>query len=312
MGAGGQDGRWLWRQLDEQGFAALGLTRSGVQRLRADWNGAFSLDDAGSLAALMRDFQPDQVYYLAAHHHSSQDTIEDEAGLWHASWHTHVDGFQNVLEAARQHRAAARIFYASSSRVFGTVTSSPQDENTPYRPVCVYGVTKAAGMMMGGYYRAAHGMHVSSGILFNHESALRGPQFVSQRVIRGLVAIKAGRADKLPLGNLQARVDWGYAPDYTRAMQRMLEADTPNDYVVASGKTHSVQDLVEAAAGVLGLDWRRHVVQDTGILQRGAQELCGDATRLRRATGWEPQVSFAEMVRIMVQAAQETERPCPA
>jgi GDPmannose 4,6-dehydratase len=164
-------------------------------------------------------------------------------------------------------------------------------------------VTKAAGMLLADYYRRVHGLFVSCGILFNHESPLRGPQFVTQRVVRGLVAIARGEASELEVGSLDARVDWGYAPDYTHAMQAMLEMQVPGDFVVATGKTHSVRDLVEVAAARLGLDWRRVVVEESGVLKRGAQGLCGDASRLRSATGWAPSIAFSEMVELLVDAA---------
>lgn len=306
MGCAGQDGRLLWGQLAQQEFELVGLTRSGVETHVTDWTDAVDVNDAQAVLRLVGEFRPDHIYYLAAHHHSSQDERPTERSLWEASWKTHVSGFQNVLEAARESHPEARIFYAGSSRVFGNATVSPQNESTPFRPHCAYGVTKTSGMMLGGYYRSTHRMHVSAGILFNHESPLRGPQFVSQRVIRGLVGLKTGRTRELHVGDLQARVDWGYAPDYTRAMQLILEADAADDFVVASGATHSVKDLVQIGAQFLGIEnWERCVIQDQEILQRGSQQLCGDASRLRSVTGWKPSVTFPEMIGIMTQAELE-------
>jgi GDPmannose 4,6-dehydratase len=197
----------------------------------------------------------------------------------------------------------ARIFYAASSRVFGEVEASPQNEGTPFRPTCVYGITKALGMMLADYYRRNHKMFVSCGILFNHESPLRGREFVSQRIVNGLVALKTGRATSLQIGDLNARVDWGYAPDYTRAMQLILDASAPDDFVIASGETHSVREMIEIAAEFLEIDWEGRVVENAQILRRNPQDLCGDASRLRRLTGWQPSASFREMVQIMAKAA---------
>ncbi|MBS0571253.1 MAG: GDP-mannose 4,6-dehydratase, partial [Proteobacteria bacterium] len=180
---------------------------------------------------------------------------------------------------------------------------SPQDESTPLRPTDAYGVTKAAGMMLADYYRRVHGLFVSCGILFNHESPLRGPQFVSRRIVDGLMALKDGRASSFEVGTLDSRVDWGYAPDYTRAMQLSLDATSPGDFVIASGVMHSVRDLVVAAARHLSIDWKGKVIETSAILQRDAQELCGDTSRLRAETGWQPQVDFDGMVRILVDAA---------
>lgn len=304
VGCAGQDGRLLWDQLRERQFALLGITRSSVVSDAANWgHGPVDVLDPAAVRRLVEEFRPDHVYYLAAHHHSSQDDRPDEAGLWRASWDTHVRGFQNVLEAVRERHRAARIFYASSSRIFGEAATSPQSEATPFRPTDVYGATKASGMMLASYYRRAHGIHVSSGILFNHESPLRDARFVTQHVVNGLAAIKVGRGERLPIGSLSARTDWGYAPDYTRAMQMILQADAPEDFVVATGETHSVRELIEIAAEALGVQWQGRVVENQAILQRPAQQLCGDASRLRAATGWRPQVPFADMVRILAKAA---------
>jgi GDPmannose 4,6-dehydratase len=309
VGSGGQDGRLLWEQLRERQFSLVGLTRGDVRCHQSRWDaGPVDVLDAAAVRALVDAFQPDQVYYLAAHHHSSQDDRPSEAALWRASWQTHVTGFENFLAAVQQARAPARVFYASSSRIFGEATASPQNEATPFKPSCVYGATKAAAMMVASYYRRAHGVYVSSGILFNHESPLRGAQFVSQRVVDGLVALKLGRSQHLAIGDLDARVDWGYAPDYTRAMQLILAADAPEDFVVASGETHSIRELIALAAEVLGVEWEGRVIENKGILQRGSQELCGDAARLRTVTGWRPSVSFAAMIRILAEAALARQR----
>jgi GDPmannose 4,6-dehydratase len=158
-------------------------------------------------------------------------------------------------------------------------------------------------MLLADYYRRVRGLFVACGILFNHESPLRGAQFVTQRVVDGLVALKKGLRPSFEIGSLDARVDWGYAPDYTRAMWMILEAQKPRDFVVASGRTYSVRDLVETAAQYLGIDWHGHVVETSSILQRHAQELCGDASLLRKTTGWSPSIDFRGMVAILVDGA---------
>jgi GDPmannose 4,6-dehydratase len=214
-----------------------------------------------------------------------------------------VHGFGHLLQAIASAAPECRTFYAASSRVFGCAEVPFVDETTPFRPDDSYGVTKAAGILLADYYRRVHGIFVSCGILFNHESPLRGPQFVTQRVVRGLVAVARGEATHLELGNLDARVDWGYAPDYTRAMQAMLEAPVPADFVVATGATNSVRDLVEVAATHLGIDTSNVVIETGALLKRGAQGLRGNAARLRAATGWAPSVDFRTMVRILIDAA---------
>ena len=171
------------------------------------------------------------------------------------------------------------------------------------RPACLYGITKATGMMLADYYRGNHGMHVACGILFNHESLLRGRQFLSQRVVEGLAAVKARRIKSLQIGSLEARVDWGYAPDYTRAMQLILEVAPAEDFIIATGETHSVREMVEIAADLIGLDWKKVVVENAHILQRNPMHLCGDPSRLFQVTGWRPSIGFRDMIRMMAEAA---------
>jgi GDPmannose 4,6-dehydratase len=248
-------------------------------------------------------FRPDQLYYLAAHHHSSQSASAEDPCLWRASWTVHVQAFFHFLAAVKECSPASRIFYASSSRVFGQVVGGRLNETSPFRPTCFYGITKASGMMLADYFRRTYGLHVSCGILFNHESPLRDAHFVSQRVVEGLVALKTGRASLLQIGSLNACTDWGYAPDYTRAMQLMLEAENAGDFIVATGETHTVREMIEIAAHTLGVQWEGRVVESPDILKRQAQTLCGDSSRLREVTGWQPSVSFSETVRIMARAA---------
>lgn len=303
VGAGGQDGRILWDQLAAQGHSLVGLSSRAVRAHRAAWHKLVDIADDKAVLKLLDEYRPDQIYYLAAHHHSSQDAIFDEADLWRLSEQVHVQGFRHILDAARATSPGSKIFYASSSRVFGLAERSPQNESTPLRPICTYGITKAMAMMLADFYRRNHRLFVACGILFNHESPLRGDGFVSQRIVKGMARIKAGKQDKLHLGDLGTRVDWGYAPDYTEAMQRILEANHPEDFVIATGTTHSIRDLVEIAARQFEVDWRLHVVEDRNILQRRSQDLCGDASRLAHVTGWVPRTPFADWVRILAEAA---------
>lgn len=312
VGSAGQDGRILWEQSQENGDELIGITRQDVQTLSDSPLPAVNIFCERDVRRLVEDFAPERIYFLAAHHHSSEDRGSREGEIWNASWRTHVEAFRNFLEAIRVTRLPARILYASSSRVFGNPEMSPQNEETPVKPVCLYGITKATGMMLARHYRETHGVWASCGILYNHESPLRGRQFLSQRVAHGLVALKQGRETKLEIGNLEARVDWGYAPDYTRAMRSILEEAPAGDYVVASGRTHSVREMIEVAAGFLELPWHGAVVENPAVLQRPALALCGDASRLQAVTGWKPTQTFKGLVRLMVSAASEsTPRWCP-
>jgi GDPmannose 4,6-dehydratase len=303
IGSTGQDGRILWEQLQEEGHDLAGVTRERVQTLREPSLPAVDIGCDRAVAKLIGEFAPDRLFFLAAHHHSSEDRTGRDGELWDLSWRTHVDAFRNVLEAVRAASLSTRVFYASSSRIFGTPDCSPQTEETAIKPSCIYGITKATGMMLARYYREKHAVWASCGILYNHESPLRGPQFLSQKVARGLVAVKEGRQSSLEIGSLDSRVDWGYAPDYTRAMRLILEAPEPDDFIVASGKTHTVREMIEIAAEFLGLSWQTIVVENPSLLQRPTLPLCGDASRMHGATGWSPKHSFEDMVRQMSSAA---------
>ncbi len=306
IGSGGQDGRILWEQLQAEGHDLVGVARERVHTLREPSLPPVDLDSDRAVAKLIEQFAPDRIFFLAAHHHSSEDRTGRDGELWNLSWKTHVEAFRNVLEAVRVAGLPARLFYASSSRIFGTPDCSPQTEETAIKPACIYGITKATGMMLARYYREKHAVWASCGILYNHESTLRGPQFLSQKVARGLLAVKEGRQARLEIGSLESRVDWGYAPDYTRAMRLILEAPEPDDFVVASGQTHTVREMIGIAADFLGMSWQSAVIENPSLLQRPTLPLCGDASRLRAATGWSPTHSFEEMVRQMTSAALES------
>lgn len=308
VGHSGQDGSILWGQLVARNFSLIGISRRQVRTHCAQWNTAVDIGDIEAVRRLLEVFQPDQIYFLAAHHHSSEQDRDDYAELWRNSWSLHVQAFGHFLESTASYCPHARIFYASSSRVFGEVISSPQDERTPLRPVCAYGVTKASAMLLADYFVRVRGLHVSCGILYNHESPLRGAQFVSRRIVDGLLALKRGHISELEVGTLDARVDWGYAPDYTRAMQLILDKADARNFVVASGVTHSVREMIAVAADCLSVEWQGRVVETARLLRRDPQQLCGDASNLRKATGWAPSVNFTQLVGILVDGALERER----
>lgn len=308
VGDRGQDGSILWDQLVARGYSLIGISRCHVRSHGFQWDAPVDIVDARDVRQLVNVFQPDQIFFLAAHHQSSEQPRTDSVDLWQRSWAVHVHAFNYILEAIHACQPHVRVFYASSSRVFGNVATAPQDEATPLRPACVYGVTKAAGMMLADFYRRERGLFVTCGVLFNHESPMRGPQFVSRRIVDGLLALKHGRAATLEIGALDARVDWGYAPDYTYAMQLMLDVSEPGTYVVASGTTHSVREMVTLAAEYLDVDWQGRVVETGRLLTRNPQQLCGNASRLRVATGWMPSVDFPQLVRILVDGALEREQ----
>ena len=300
VGSAGQDGRILMQRLGREGHFALGIDVQGVQSTAPVDLPAIDILQAASVQRAVELIRPDEVYYLAAFHHSAQDRPDNDAALFEKGFAIHVVGLLNFLEAIRLASRQTRLFYAASSRVFGPPATPLQDESTPLNPDCAYGISKAAGMRCVRFYRQVHTLFAASGILYNHESALRPPQFVTQKIIRGALAIQSGKQAKLVLGDLDATVDWGYAPDYVDAMIRILDQPQAEDFIIATGEAHTVREFVEIVFGLLGLDWKQYVAQAPGLVASQGRSLIGNAGRLRTATGWRPSVSFAEMVGLLL------------
>jgi GDPmannose 4,6-dehydratase len=305
-GITGQDGSYLAEFLLEHGYQVFGMTRRSstnsfdriahiidrVTLLSGD------LLDEHSLATTIREAQPDEIYNLAAQ--SFVPTSWSQPVL--TAEFTAV-GVGRLLEAMRAVKADARFYQASSSEMFGKVVETPQTERTPFYPRSPYGVAKVFGHWITVNYRESYGLFACSGILFNHESPRRGLEFVTRKVTDAVARIKLGRARELHLGNLDARRDWGYAPDYVRAMWLMLQQPKPDDYVIATGVTRSVRELVEAAFGHAGLDWRKHVVSDPKFMRPAEVDvLVGDCSKAVGSLDWRPSVDFNAMIGLMVDA----------
>ena len=306
VGHTGQDGYYLTEQLAAKGVDVVGVSRSAIARNGQDRPLPPGADLTSILADIVKEMRPGHIYYLAACHGSSQESGGEDGDLAAASWETHVHQFDSLLKRVRASSPLSRVFYASSSRVFGSSGEGEFNEASPIRPRCVYGLTKAAGMQVARHFRELYSMGVCCGTLFNHESPRRPPQYLSKRVVRGMLDVKAGRREVLALGSLDARADWGYAPDYTLAMQYMLDLPEPEDLVVATGELHSVREFVQRVAERLGLDWTTAVVEEPGLLTRPAQGARGDASRLASLTGWRPSVDFPGLVARLVDAARDS------
>jgi GDPmannose 4,6-dehydratase len=309
VGSRGQDGRLLYERLVGEGDTLLGLDVGAVESTDSAAAPAAPVDilQPEAVATAVKGFRPDEIYYLAAYHHSSEGLPPDEAALLQKSFAINVTGLLNFLAAMHRHAPACRLFYAASSHVFGHTEATMQDEGTPFNPVCAYGITKAAGVHLCRYYRNEQGLFAATGILYNHESLLRRPEFVSQKIIRGAMAIRQGQQTTLTLGNLAAQVDWGFAPDTVDAMVRIVRHAAPDDFVVATGQLHSVQEFVEEVFGRLGLDWRQTVREDPSVIRKRSRALVGNADKLRNLTGWRPTVTFSQMVGLLLEA-RETAR----
>ena len=309
-GITGQDGSYLAEFLLEKGYRVVGMVRrsSGDQferiahlQDRIDLREGDLLDQL-SLITLLHDVEPHEVYNLAAQSFVptswAQPILTSEATAL---------GVTRMLEAIRVVNRSIRFYQASSSEMFGKVRESPQNESTPFYPRSPYGVAKVYGHYITVNYRESYGLFAVSGILFNHESPRRGKQFVTRKVTNGAVRVKQGQARELRLGNLDAKRDWGFAGDYVEAMWMMLQQASPDDYVIATGETHSVRELCEIAFARAGLDWRDHVVVDAAHVRPAEVDLLiGDAGKARRQLGWAPKVSFKELVEMMVDADLQT------
>jgi GDPmannose 4,6-dehydratase len=311
-GITGQDGSYLAEQLLDKGYEVHGIVRRSssfnTERLDPVYKDPHEpnvrlflhhgdLADSSRLARLVHEIQPDEVYHLGAQSHVrvSFDVPEytsDVTGM----------GTVRLLEALRDAGVSPRFYQASSSEMFGS-TPPPQNEQTPFHPRSPYAVAKVAAYWITVNYREAYGLFACNGILFNHESERRGETFVTRKITRALAAIHQGLQDKLYLGNLDAQRDWGYAPDYTDAMWRMLQTDEPDDYVIATGETHSVREFLDEAAACLDMTWQDFVEIDANYFRpTEVDALCGDPTKAREQLGWTPTVTFKELVRLMVEA----------
>jgi GDPmannose 4,6-dehydratase len=309
-GITGQDGAYLSQLLLDKGYAVHGLLRRSAsadiigERLR--WLGVLDrvdlidgdLNDLSSLIRIMQRVQPDEVYNLAAQ------------SFVHASWHQPLltgtvtgMGAVNVLEAVRIAHPQARFYQASSSEMFGKIQEPVQSERTPFYPRSPYAAAKLYAHWMTVNYRESFGLHASSGILFNHESPLRGIEFVTRKVTDGVARIKLGLARELQLGNLEATRDWGHARDYVRAMWMMLQQDVPDDYVIATGRTTSIRELCRMAFSHVGLEYQDYVTTSANLLRPAEVEvLLGDPSKAKQKLGWQAEVRLEEMVAEMVEA----------
>jgi GDPmannose 4,6-dehydratase len=306
-GITGQDGSYLAEWLLEQGYEVHGVVRrsstENFDRI-AHLTGRIQLHQADlldqlSLIDVLKRVRPVEVYNLAA------------MSFVPTSWQQPVltgeftaIGVTRVLEAIRLlDPQGIRFYQASSSEMFGKVRETPQKETTPFHPRSPYGVAKVYGHFITVNYRESYGIFCSSGILFNHESPRRGLEFVTRKVTNGAARIKRGLSHELRLGNLDARRDWGFAGDYVQAMWLMLQQDRPDDFVIATGETHTVRELVETAFGHVDLDWRKYVVQDPALVRPAEVDLLiGDAGKAQRQLGWQPKVGFHELIRRMVES----------
>jgi GDPmannose 4,6-dehydratase len=323
-GITGQDGSYLTEWLLAKGYEVHGIVRRTAApysgqlehvRARPDFNPERlllhhgDLSDAGSLVRLLHRIQPDEIYNLAA-----QSDVRISFDIPGYTADITATGVARLLEAVHESGLRPRFYQASSSEMFGRVRETPQNELTPFHPRSPYACAKLYAHWITINYRESYGLHASSGILFNHESPRRGDNFVTRKITRAVARIRAGLQNKLFMGNLEAKRDWGYAGEYVEAMWLMLQQAEPDDYVVATGENHSVKEFLELAFGHAGLDWKKHVEIDPKFYRPAeVDRLVGDAAKARKKLNWTPKTRFADLVRLMVDAdVKSLENPTPA
>ena len=309
-GITGQDGSYLADLLLEKGYEVHGIVRRvaledpehRLWRIKHILDKLIlhpgSLESYASIFNVVEEVKPDECYHLAAQSFVSY-SFEDEF----STINTNVNGTHFVLSAIKKKAPKCKFYFAASSEMFGLVKETPQNEDTPFHPRSPYGISKVAGFHLTQNYREAYNLFACNGIFFNHESPRRGFEFVTRKITNAVVKIKLGLEKELRLGNLEAKRDWGFAGDYVKAMWIMLQQDEPDDYVIATGETHSVKEFAELAFSYVGLNWQKYVVKDEKFYRSSeVYELEGDFSKAKRKLGWQPKVSFEELVKMMVEA----------
>ncbi|SNB46601.1 GDP-mannose 4,6-dehydratase [Geobacter sp. DSM 9736] len=309
-GIAGQDGSYLADLLLAKGYEVHGIVRRiaiedtehKLKNLRHILDKVHlhvaSLDNVLSMIKVIKDLVPDECYHLAASSFVSY-SFEDEISIIN----NNVDSTHYLLAAIKEFAPECRVYFAGTSEMFGTVSSAPQDESTPFNPRSIYGISKVASYHLVKNYREQYGMFACSGILYNHESPRRGYEFVTRKIVSSAVKIKLGLLESLTLGNLDASRDWGYAPDYVNAMWLMLQGESPDDYVVATGKTHTVREFVSHVFSFLGLDYRQYVHTDPKLFRPAEKvPLCGNPSRIIQRLGWSRTIDFQTLLKTMVEA----------
>jgi GDPmannose 4,6-dehydratase len=309
-GITGQDGSYLAEFLLSKGYEVHGIVRRvaiedpehRLWRIRHILDKiilhAASLESYPSIFNIIEEVKPDECYHLAAQSFVSY-SFEDEF----STINTNINGTHFVLAAIKEKARQCRFYFAASSEMFGKVKEIPQNEETSFHPRSPYGISKVAGFDLTRNYREAYNLRASNGILFNHESPRRGFEFVTRKVTNAVAKIKSGLANELRLGNLEAKRDWGYAGDYVEAMWLMLQQDAPDDYIIATGETHSVKEFVELAFSYVNLDWKNYVITDERFYRPAeVYELTGDYNKAKKKLAWRPKVSFKQLIEMMVEA----------
>ena len=301
IGCTGQDGTYLFENLQKRNYEIIGIARNVVRSTLSKSIKPVNISKSKQVYNLLEAYKPDEIYYLAAVHQSSEDQYYSDTELLRRSFDVNVLSLINFLDGIKNYSKYSKLFYAASSHIFGNSTENIQDEMTPLNPNGIYGITKTTGVNLCHLYRVKHSIFVSVGILYNHESPLRSSKFVSQKIVKSAVAIKNKIQDKLIIGNLNAKIDWGYAPDYVEAMYRILQLSSAGDFIISSGKIHTIRDFVKGVFEYLDLDWTKYVKEDPNLITKKEKyNLRGNNQKLKKMTRWQPTVSFNDLIKIMI------------
>lgn len=300
IGASGQDGKILFDYLAGLNYKIIGIDYKSIRTNGIKFTKKIDINNKIEVFALLEFIKPDEIYYLAAHHHSAQDKKEDFYNELKASCDINVFALGNFLEAIRLYSKKSHLFYASSSLIFGNCEAKKQNEETPYKPNSLYGLTKMNGLILCKMYREKYNIFSVSGILYNHESEYRTENFISMKIIQGAIDIKKGAKKKITIGDLSAAVDWGYAYDYVRAMNIILNLKEADDFVIGTGKAHTVLDLVKTTFAYLKLDWRKYVIEDKKLIKEKRAVLIADSSKLKLKSKWRPSVDFSGMIKEII------------
>jgi len=309
IGSNGQDGFFLAKSLEKKGYSVIRIDQGILVPLSGfEGEKPFDICEPSHIDFLVANIKPDGIYHLAAFHHSAQDNYDETLDTFKNSIDIHEVSLFNLLKAIVKYSPNTRLLYAASSLIFGDPPTEFQNENTPINPNNLYGITKASGLFLCRKFRKEHSTFASCGILYNHESSRRQSNFLSKKIVNGVLEARKNPLSKLELGNLESVTDWGYAPDYVEAMINIINLPGADDFIVATGIKHTVKDFVAIAYETAGLDWREHVIQKPGIIKRVTQPLIGDSTKLRKSTGWSPSISFEEMVKSLIEEGVKNEQ----
>lgn len=301
VGAYGQDGAILSEQLTANGFSVIKIGKNKIESKELEISSTFDILDSSAVCALINRIRPEQIYYLAAYHNSSEDIKPSEYELFEKSVKINNIALMNFLEAIKIGHPESKLFYAASSHIFGNIKSDkPLDEETKFMPNNIYAITKLSGLNLCKYYRSTHNIFASVGILFNHESVYRNEKFLSKKISKGIAQILKGKQTSISLGNLDSKIDWGYAPDFVNAMQLILNLNTSDEFIIATGEAHSVKEFVQIAFNEVGLNYQNYITLNSEITPVKHSALIGDAGKLKNSTGWSPSIGFEEMVRKLV------------